>query len=389
MVKKTKSMVKEEKPAGADVNARILSLKPEHQEPTKRFAKELEAVVKEGLLNQKQADIVLNHVLRLGERGRNPANTGNVHDLFFYTLRDTKDPLRALAQLLADSIKIVPMPEDAELIPPLRDVREGENNGKIYHHIGELFLNPGQKMLCCHTNIAYSDSEQAETARAMIKATFPRARIAKKEQLFWRMVAQSQHMPSSSFVLAAVRGLSFEIREIFEKAGYSEAEISSAEKFFVISSHFSPAWLGPFVNALPRTDAAYLAWLKEYQEARSGLPEELKYQLMTDTLTNFCPGTMASGKWVDSVVAFSGVKTMEELPAAIAKVVNQYMAEFIDLQCEPAERFITTVKPLVADFGIIFDKKRSLFAASGKEPKRAKEMAIQLERALNKQAAKK
>ncbi len=386
---KTKCMVKEGKTAEAAISARILALKPEHQESAKRFAAELEAVVNEGLLNQKQADIVLNHVLRLGERGRNAANTGNVQDLFFYTLRDTKDPLRALAQLLADSIKIVPMPEEAELIPPVRDAREGEDNGKIYHHISELPLNPGQKMLTMHTNIAYSDSEQAETARAMIKATFPRCRQVKKEMLFWRMVAQSQHMPSSSFVLAAARGLVFETAEIFTKAGYSEAEVAAAGKFFAVASRFNPAWLGPFINALPRTDAAYLAWLKEYQAARKGLPLELKYQLMTDTLTNFCAGTMASGKWVDSVVAFSGVKTLEELPAAIAKVVNQYMAEFIDLQGEPAEHFIATVKPLLVDYGIVFDKKSSFFAASGKKPKRAEEMAAQLAAALAKQAAKK
>lgn len=370
-------------------DARIAKLPEAHQEAIARFSADLTKAVSDKLLSQKQSDIVLEHVIRLGERGRNPANTGNVQDLFFYTLRDTKDPLRALAQLLADSIKIVPMPEDAELMPPMKDVREGADNGKIYHTVGELFLNPGQKMLCCHTNIAYTDEEQAATAKAMIKATYPHARLVKKEQLFWRMVAQSQHMPSSSFVLAAVRGLSFEVHDLFTKAGYSEEEIAAADKFYEVSSRFNPKWLGAFINAQPRTDEEYLAWLKEYQAARQNLPEDLKYQLMTDTLTNFCNGTMTSGKWVDSTVAFSGVKTMAELPAAIAKVVNQYMAEFIDLQVESAQEFIKVITPLVADFGIIFDSEKQIFAASGKDPVKAELMAKQLEASLAKQAAAK
>lgn len=368
---------------------RLAKLPAVYKASTISFANDLQAAVAEGLLSERQSAIVLDHVLRLGERGRNPANTGNVQDLFFYTLRDTGDPIRAMAQLLADSIKIVPMPEDAVLIPPMRDVRDGKKDGAVFRTVGELFLNPGQKMLCCHTNIAYSDEEQAASARAMIKATVPHARLVKKEQLFWRMVVQSQHMPSSSFVLAAVRGLSFEIDDIYAKAGYSAEETAAARAFYEVSSRFNPQWLGAFINAQPRTDAAYLAWLDEYRAARAGLPEDLKYQLMTDTLTNFCTGTMTSGKWVDSTVAFSGVKTMEELPAAIAKVVNQYMAEFIDLQGESAQSFVKVVKPLVADFGIDYDKASGIFAASGKKPKNYALMAQQLEISLAKQASKK
>ena len=96
---------------------RLSALSAEHQRGIRRFRKRLEDFIEQAMLTSAQALVVTEHLLRLGERGRNPANTGNIEDLFCYTLEDTGDPIRAFAQALADSVKVVPMDPDARLFP--------------------------------------------------------------------------------------------------------------------------------------------------------------------------------------------------------------------------------------------------------------------------------
>ena len=104
------------------LEARLRKLSKDHQRGIRRFSDRLVNFEKDGLLTTKHVSIVLEHLLRLGERGRNPANTGNIEDLFCHTLKDTGDPIRAFAQALADSVKVVPMDEKATLRPPMKAV---------------------------------------------------------------------------------------------------------------------------------------------------------------------------------------------------------------------------------------------------------------------------
>ena len=90
--------------APSRLKARLEALSEEHQRGTLRFYRRVEEFTQAGLLTKDQAAIVTEHLFRLGERGRNPANTGNIEDLFCHTLSDTKDPIRAYAQALADSV---------------------------------------------------------------------------------------------------------------------------------------------------------------------------------------------------------------------------------------------------------------------------------------------
>src|SRR5438105_2940556 len=101
---------------------RLRALPDEHQRGILRFQRRLIEFQKSRLLSEPQCRIVEEYLLRLGERGRNPSNTGNIEDLFCYTLDDTRDPIRSFAQALADSVKIVPMDPDAPLYPRVRSL---------------------------------------------------------------------------------------------------------------------------------------------------------------------------------------------------------------------------------------------------------------------------
>jgi len=327
----------------------------DHVYAYRRFAKAIRRFLSSKVLSDKQAEIVLDHVELLAKRDYNAANTGNLEDLFTYTLQDTKDPVRAFAQMLADSTKIVPMPAQAKLLPPVKDKRpKSVTRNKTLRRVEQLELAGPQAMLVTHTNVAYSDPEFAEEARAMLKATYPRSRASTLERRFQRMVMQSQHMPSSSFVLAAATGLVFQTKKLFTDAGCTKKQIAAAHGFFSTAAEFNPKWLGLFMSAGPRDDPSYLAWLDRYHQHRAGLPDDLKYQLYTDTLTNFLPGTMHSGKWVDAVVQFSNVRKLDGVPPALAKVVNQYLAEFVDLHRGSPKLFVRVVKKSLAKFGVVF-----------------------------------
>jgi hypothetical protein len=294
--------------------------------------------------------VVADHVLRLGERRRNPANTGNIEDLFFFTLTDTGDALRAFAQALADSAKVVPMDPDAPLWPFLRHV----DSGAWYRRVKDLDLPPGDAMLVAHTMVAFGDEEMWASASRLVEVTFPDYDRQQVHRMTSRLAVQSQHLPSSSFVLARARGITVDVGPLYRDAGYDESQIADAQHFYDIGSRFDPAWTEDFVLGRPPSGADWKTWRRQYLQARSRLPPELQYQLSSDTLTNFLEGTLESGKWTDASVIFGGITRAEDVAGHVAAIINQYLAEHAGLHDRPVEELISASAGPLLPWGIGF-----------------------------------
>ncbi len=346
------------KPSEAQsIAERLAQLSEAHQRTLTRFLRRLADFESAGDLNATQLAILEHFVIRLGERERNPANTGNLEDLFCYTLEDTGDAIRAFAQLMADSVKVVPMPDDAELVPNLRVL----GNGHIYKTVGDLIEhNPGERMLISHTMVAYGDDEMRESAHDFIRAAKPSIDEEGVGREYARMAAQSQHGPSSTFVLARMRGLTLDLADVYRDAGYGDAQAGAAQQFYDVCAEFDPEWVKPFLSGFVPTGTVWSSWRRRYLEARQRLPEELIYQLSSDTLTNFLDGTMESGKWTDASIFFGGVSDPKEVPSALSQIVNQYLAEHIALHDRPAEELMDAVAEPLAPWGVGFERGRAI-----------------------------
>lgn len=343
---------------------RIAVLSQDHQRGILRFQRRLFEFERVGLLTEAQATIVEEHLVRLGERGRNPANTGNIEDLFCYTLNDTHDPVRAFAQALADSVKVVPMPDDAKLFPVLRKLGSRER----FERVGDFALmNPGDKMLVTHTMVAYGDDEMREAARELIRVTSPRASRAELDRELAKMIVQSQHHPSSTFVLARARGLTIELEDLYGEAGYSHDTTKHAQRFYDICAEYVPEWTQSFLAGDIPVGPAWEDWRARYIDARKHLPEELVYQLASDTLTNFLQGTLESGKWTDASVMFGGVTDVRDIPRAIALIVNQYIAEHVALHDGPPGDLTLACAETLRPWGIGFENDRAVVIPEGPE----------------------
>lgn len=346
-----------EKKPRAGHRERISTLDPEHQRGILRFERRLDDFEKRRLLSEAQVHIVKEHLVRLGERRRNPANTGNIEDLFCYTLADTRSPIRAFAQALADSIKVVPMDEEARLVPPLKSL----DGKQVFRKVGDFtHLNTGDRMLVTHTMVAYGDEEQRASAAALIRATIPGMGKTDVERELAKMAVQSQHHPSSSFVLARAQGLTLDLGEIYQSAGYSQPQILAAQRFYDVCAEYRPAWAKDFLAGDIPIGAEWEDWRTRYVEARRHLPSELVYQLASDTLTNFLQGTLESGKWTDASVMFGGVTDPREVPAAIARIVNQYIAEHIALHDGAAIDLTLACADTLRPWGIVFESDRAI-----------------------------
>lgn len=343
---------------------RLAALSTAHREGVVRFCERLSAFEARGLMRRAQVQVIEEHLLRLGERGRNPANTGNLEDLFAYTLEDTKDVIRAFAQALADSVKVVPMEEEARLEPPLRSVESGQE----FHQVKELSrYNPGDKMLIAHTMVAYGDPEMLDAARALVRATIDGVDEAGVEREVAKMAVQSQHGPSSTFILARMHGLTLALAPLYRRAGYGEAQIDNAQRFYDVCAAFAPEWAPPFLDGIIPDSPAFKEWRRNYLESRAGLPEELIYQLSSDTLTNFLAGTLESGKWTDASVYFGQVDSPEAIPPALARIVNQYIAEHIALHDRPAAELVSAVAGTLEPWGVGFESGRAVPLAGAPE----------------------
>lgn len=341
---------------------RLTALNVEHQRGIGRFRKRLEDFVEQAMLTAPQAQVVIEHLLRLGERGRNPANTGNIEDLFCYTLQDTGDPVRAYAQALADSVKVVPMDPDARLFPV---IRRGE---QTYHRVGDLtHLSEGDRMLVAHTMVAYGDAEMWASACQLVRLTLKTDAEDTVQRQVARMAVQSQHLPSSSFILARAASLTIECRPLYEAAGYSEADVVAAQAFYDTCAEFEPRWAADFGDGRVPLDQRWERWRERYLSARAKLPSELIYQLSSDTLTNFLDGTLESGKWTDASVTFGGVDRVEDLPTALARIVNQYIAEHIALHDRPASDLTVACAEPLRPWGIAFRNDRAVVVSERPE----------------------
>ncbi|MCB9653362.1 MAG: hypothetical protein H6729_04420 [Deltaproteobacteria bacterium] len=360
----------------AELHERVRALSSEHQRGIARFEQRLLAFEANEQLSPSQCAVVLEHLVRLGERGRNPANTGNIEDLFCHTLSDTGDPVRAFAQALADSVKVVPMDEDAPLLPIMRSLKDGRKF-RFVRDFGTM--SAGDKMLVTHTMVAYGDEEMWSSARAFVQATWPEANTAFVDREAAKMAVQSQHLPSSTFVLSRAHGLTLECAPLYRRAGYDEDAIARAQTFYDICAEFEPAWAKAFVLGNIPTDGAWTKWRARYLKARDGLPPELIYQLSSDTLTNFLEGTLESGKWTDATVFFGGVTSPSEVPKALATIVNQYIAEHVALHDRPPHELIDACQPTLEPWGIGFVEGRAQVV--DRRPPKAGELEAQFKAA--------
>ncbi len=343
----------------ASFRDRVRALPPEHVKCTLRFAGRLASFRTDGRLDEDQVEVVLEHLVRLGERDRNPSNTGNIEDLFCHTLVDTGDPLRAYAQALADSIKVVPMDPEARLWPRLRSTDARRWYGKV---ADVDHLSPADVMLVTHTMVAYGDAEMWASAERMVAVSKPSMSDANIQQEVARMAVQSQHLPSSSFVLARAHGLTLDCGPLYSAAGYDDPTIDSAQRFYDICSAFDPDWTESFVRGHIPNSEEWVAWRRDFLQARRELPEELIYQLSSDTLTNFLDGTLESGKWTDASVLFGGVTRPDDVPQHIAQIVNQYVAEHVALHDRPAEELVAATEDALRPWGIGFIHGRAVVA---------------------------
>ncbi len=353
---------------------RLDAVSEAHRRGIDRFRTRTLDLLDGGLLNPAQSRVLLEHLLRLAERNLNPANTGNLEDLFVYTLVDTSDGVRAFAQVLADSVKVVPMDDAAPLWPTLRRL----DDGRRITTVGELegYL-PGDKMLITHTMVAYGDPEIRALAEAFVRASRPGIADPDVQREVAKMAAQSQHGPSSTFVLARTHGLTIEVEDVYRQAGYDDAAIATAQHFYDVCGRFKPEWVRGFLDGhLPETPE-WLAWRTEYLALRQQLPAELVYQLSSDTLTNFLEGTLESGKWTDASILFGGVTDAAEIPHALARIVNQYIAEHIALHDRPAHELMQAVESPLQSWGVGFDAGRAIPLPEG--PKKIDELKQQFE----------
>ena len=354
---------------------RLSALSLEHQRGIVRFRKRLEEFVEQAMLTSPQAQVVTEHLLRLGERERNPANTGNIEDLFCYTLQDTGDVIRAYAQALADSVKVVPLDPNAPLFPTIR------RGAQTFHRVGDLeHLSEADRMLVAHTMVAYGDAEMWASASQLIRLTLKDPSEETVSQQVARMAVQSQHLPSSSFVLARAASLTIDCRTLYEAAGYADPDIVAAQAFYDACAEFEPRWAADFGDGRIPLDPHWNRWRERYLTTRAKLPPELIYQLSSDTLTNFLDGTLESGKWTDASVTFGGVDRVEDLPSAIARIVNQYIAEHIALHDRPASELTVACAAPLKPWGITFREDRAV--VTEEPPEKADLLRQQFEAAV-------
>jgi hypothetical protein len=355
---------------------RLGALSEDHQRGILRFQRRLLEFKKSSLLTEPQCGIVEEYLLRLGERKMNPANTGNIEDLFCYTLADTRDPIRAFAQALADSVKVVPMNEDASLFPLVRTL----GGDKTFKKVADFtHLNPGDKMLVTHTMVAYGDAEMQQFAHDLIAVSRPASDERTIDRELAKMAVQSQHHPSSSFVLARAQGLTIEVADLYERAGYTDKQARAAQSFYDICAEYQPAWTTAFLAGDIPMGGEWASWRQRYIEARRSLPPELVYQLASDTLTNFLQGTLESGKWTDASVMFGGVTDARDIPPAIARIVNQYIAEHIALHDGPAVDLTLACADTLRPWGIGFENDRAVVLPEG--PEKTNALRLQFEAA--------
>lgn len=360
-------------PTGA---AQLAALGEAHQRVLSRFFAALHGWQGRGALSAGQVALISTQLLSLAERFDNPSNTGNLEDLFNFTLEDTGDPIRAYAQVLADAMKVVPLPEHTPLWPALRRVSDGSRVSRI----GELRGMPvGDRMLVAHTMAAFGDPELRASAEALVRLSHPGLSEAEVQQAVARMAVQSQHLPSSTFVLARAAGLTVECAAMYEAAGYSPAQAEAAQRFYDVCARFDPAWAEDFVAGRIPQSPSWRAWRARYLSLRADLVPELVYQLSSDTLTNFGEGTMESGKWTEACVFFGRVPSPEHIPEALCRTVNQYIAENIALHDLPADTLIEACRAHLEPWGISF--KGGLAYVFSARPARARTMLRQFEAA--------
>ena len=194
------------------------------------------------------------------------------------------------------------------------------------------------------------------------------------------MAVQSQHLPSSSFVMARARGLSIDCASLYARAGYGPVQIVNAQRFYDVCGEFDPSWADAFIEGRIPNSCHWQEWRQQYLSYRAQLPPELIYQLSSDALTNFLDGTLESGKWTDASVFFGGVTDSSDVPEAIAGIVNQYLVEHVALHDRPAQELTRACRGSLAPWGIGFDNDRAVVLPGG--PTKSAELQAQFEAAM-------
>lgn len=340
-----------------------------HRVQLEGFAQSLAGHVQRRRMTTAQADVVWNYLVDLAMRvdggPRDPANTGNLRDLFDETLARTGNVVSAFSQVVADSHKVVPLDGAMRLSPAFIKVSDAADGGLVrkYQTVRELREAFGGSevnlMLIAHTAVAFADPTTRGALEALIRLGEP---AITDEALATRVASETlagQHLASSAFVMGAASGWALDLGTLAAEAGVVDPEVvEAAAAFAEVAGRFDPEWFAPIFMGGETPPPEFDAWLAEYRARYRDLPSALKVQLRFDTMTNFGPGTVASGKWTRLGIAFANpplsVNDVPSLSAAIARVANQYQREWTLLHGGSPAAFRAAV-PELAALGVVVD----------------------------------
>lgn len=344
----------------------------EFQADAYRFKYRLKLCRESGRLNELQADLVMKFILHLGEGGYSPSNTGNLEDLFFYTLLDTNNHNQAFAQLIADSDKRVHVNHDRKFAFPLAaDYGVRKNSMSEMEGFSDL-----DKMLVAHTLVAFGSQYRKRFVMEFAQTTGDGSAT-----FLLRSALQAQHMPSSTFIMSRMQGHYPWVTDAYLEAGYSEWIAKRTQDFYMHAAEFDPEWEESFAKGEAPHCVEYGLWQKHFLDFRKQLTPELQYQLRTDKTTNFLTGTMSSGKWMNILVAQGDVESPQDFPLALSNLLNRYSNEFVKLEDRPISEIIDLWEANgIKDFGIYFDRDELAVPASP-TPEKADLMISQFESA--------
>jgi hypothetical protein len=213
-------------------------------------------------------------------------------------------------------------------------------------------------MLIWHTSFAFVDPVSSQQMTKMMATMHPELSKSALARELARVALAMQHLPSSSFVLAkaAEAGVKIYVEDLARAAGYSPEQAEQFQHFYNVSGTFKSEWLPSFSTPEGPTGSEFGQWKAKYRQAYKQLPSHLKFQLWTDTLTNFGTGSMA--KWLP--IAKSQVPqgipvTVDSILQTLATIVLQYQNEWVHLHGRSAKSFIEANQERLREYGIIFE----------------------------------
>jgi hypothetical protein len=313
-------------------------------------------------LTPAQSAVFVQSALLLPHFGCDPMNTGNLQDLVMLTLNSEvgtpkERVLQAFVELWADAFKTLPIPDDAQLSPPLVCIRNNGAEPETLLTFGALKqatgLNDADAMVVAHPSLAFGHQAVRDLATTLIRSTMPEVEI--DEWMRWMLVL-TQHGPSSSYVRDRSKSPSgvepaWTLEPDF--AGLLQEPSSfapSAEGIIRFYSSFA-------IGALSDADSG----ASPLQTLFRRLPPALQESMRRDLISSFQPATLQSGKWVAIKALFDQCTRPTEVLKGIAEVANQYCVDWT-LLGGTSEEFRQRVRePLLDYLGIAYDETTRRF----------------------------